>query len=190
MTDKKNKPSRLKRKPEDLRNASGALYYELWMLNECVRLDDENKNSQDKPLKNAFIESFCVHARNLLDFFCDPNPLENDIYYKDFLKINPNNEFTPSFTIDLKVTNENLNVYLSHLSHKRINKKIKWEISKITNEINKNMRVFLKAVNPSLICDKLKEYMHGKVKKLNDITTICATTEATSGVISVTKSIK
>jgi hypothetical protein len=45
------------------------LDYEIWMLEQTyTRLRD------DEVIKNAIIESFCVHARNLLEFFWKEAP--------------------------------------------------------------------------------------------------------------------
>ena len=40
--------------------------YELDMLANTFRLLNDNRIQQ-----NALIESFCLHARNLIEFFCD-----------------------------------------------------------------------------------------------------------------------
>jgi hypothetical protein len=42
--------------------------YELDMLANTFRLLNDNRIQQ-----NALIESFCLHARNLIEFFCDKN---------------------------------------------------------------------------------------------------------------------
>jgi hypothetical protein len=43
--------------------------YEIWMLEET-----NIKRHDDEPIKNALIESFCVHARNLFEFFGEEAP--------------------------------------------------------------------------------------------------------------------
>jgi hypothetical protein len=177
--------SKKPRSPDELKKASEALYYEILMLNACAETYYEclkNKILFSQFTQNILIESFCVHTRSLLEFFCAPNPLENDIFYKDF---NPSAGFTPSFAINLKVTKDNLDVCLAHLSYERINKKINWEMYKITNEINKNMQDFLKSVNQSLICDKLKNYFKAETKETEDNFT-CSTSDMVLPGITVT----
>jgi hypothetical protein len=44
--------------------------YEVWMLTETYnRLATQRIEDQDRVLANAMIESFCIHARILIDFF-------------------------------------------------------------------------------------------------------------------------
>src|SRR5438876_11717568 len=45
------------------------LYYELWMLRETAgRLLHDNRIHRDLVIKNAMVESFCVHARAVAAF--------------------------------------------------------------------------------------------------------------------------
>jgi hypothetical protein len=45
------------------------LNYEIWMLEETNK-----KRHVDEVIKNALIESFCVHARSLFEFFMEEAP--------------------------------------------------------------------------------------------------------------------
>lgn len=51
------------------------LNYEIWMLEETNR-----KQHDDQVIKNALIESFCVHARNLFEFFAEEAPQYTENY--------------------------------------------------------------------------------------------------------------
>ena len=42
------------------------LNYEIWMVEETYK-----KRHADEVIKNALIESFCVHTRNLFEFFAE-----------------------------------------------------------------------------------------------------------------------
>lgn len=44
-----------------------SLPYELWMLDETFKR--LNEPLTDQVIANALIESFCIHARQLIDFF-------------------------------------------------------------------------------------------------------------------------
>jgi hypothetical protein len=44
------------------------LFYEVWMLGEMRKAMQEGK-AVAQPTKNAVIEAFCIHARNLNEFF-------------------------------------------------------------------------------------------------------------------------
>ncbi|MBW1996727.1 MAG: hypothetical protein JRJ29_02045 [Deltaproteobacteria bacterium] len=58
--------ARKKRTDDELRAASDHLWYEIWMLNSCTQLLASGIN--DRVIKNALIESFAIHARQLLHF--------------------------------------------------------------------------------------------------------------------------
>ena len=54
------------------------LNYEIWMLEETNK-----KRHVDEVIKNALIESFCVHARNLFEFFMEEAPQYTQNYRLD-----------------------------------------------------------------------------------------------------------
>ena len=77
---------------ENLQKASEALYYEIMMLNNCASTFYECSKNQilfSQFTVNILIESFCVHLRNLIEFFGpkkDGHIKKDDrIRYEDFL---------------------------------------------------------------------------------------------------------
>jgi hypothetical protein len=60
------------------------LPYEIYMLRQTYRKLAEGQ-PQDEVVGNALIESFCIHARSLLDFFeSRPNKKDDDYVATDF----------------------------------------------------------------------------------------------------------
>jgi hypothetical protein len=76
------------------------LNYEIWMLQET-----NNKRHDDEVIKNALIESFCVHARNLFEFFAE----EARQYTQNY------RPFSHITTSKLKGIRTKLNVHVTHV---------------------------------------------------------------------------
>lgn len=156
MTDKKNKPSRPKKTTEELQKASEALYYEISMLNECAEFSRVFKNiiSLCPFLKNVVIESFCVHLRNMIEFFGEEK--KDYVTYNDFILPHKIVAFRHNLS---KKYNKKINNLLSHLTFERLKSDqaySKWELCQIANEVNENFREFFKNADMILLCDNLK----------------------------------
>jgi hypothetical protein len=75
---------RKKRNPQELRDASEHLLYELGMLDRLAHLLALSAFGEG-PVANALLESFAMHARNLLQFFDVPEkPREDDVLAEDY----------------------------------------------------------------------------------------------------------
>lgn len=153
----------------ELKKASEALHYEITMLNESA---NKHKSLTDKNgvIRNALIESFCVHLRNFIEFF---DVRRNDyITYKHFTS-----EQSILFKNVLKKNySKKVNNLLSHLTFERLGydeSKKGWDMQRIANEVNENMKLFLENARADLICDKLKKYMDTKQRQ--DDKYICTT---------------
>jgi hypothetical protein len=118
------------------KSALDPLWYELWMFNETSKyliLHGEETTKE----KNVYLESFLIHARNIIDFLEDKK-YDNDIRCSDFeiakVVINlPKNN-----------TKTEINRWLSHITKERIEKeKPDWEYSIIRDEVNKCFKNFL-----------------------------------------------
>ena len=153
-------PTRQKSK-EDIIKASRALYYEIMMLNECAKFSETFKNMVDhyKFFENILTESFCVHLRNLIEFFGKNK--RDRITYELFMS--QGKKITFPHDLSGKY-NKKVNNLLSHLTFERLKfeqKEKTWMLSKITNEVNENLREFLKNADHNLLSDKLKNYIQG-----------------------------
>ena len=64
---------------------SDHLYYEIWMLYQTAAyLFINTAQIAVTPVCNALIESFVIHARNLLDVFYGVAPFDGDVVAEDF----------------------------------------------------------------------------------------------------------
>lgn len=142
---------------EDLIKASKALYYEIMMLNECAKFSKIFKNVIDLSsfLKNILIESFCVHLRNVIEFFGEQK--KDYITYKYFIASDKSVGFPHNLA---EKYNKKVNNLLSHLTFARLKFKQKqktWLLSQIANEVNENLREFFKNADSNLLCDEFKD---------------------------------
>ena len=159
----KNKGDNMKKtkSKQDLIKASKALYYEIMMLNECAKFSKIFKNIIDLSpfLKNILIESFCVHLRNVIEFFGKQK--KDYITYKYFMASDKSVHFPHNLS---KKYNNKVNNLLSHLTFTRLSFNLKqksWVLSQIANEVNENLREFSKNADNNLLCDQLEAYMEG-----------------------------
>ena len=75
---------RLPRSERELRAAAYDLYYEFWMfakLANGLAVGILGKGI----INNAVLESFCVHARAILDFLYNDDPADNELSALDFV---------------------------------------------------------------------------------------------------------
>lgn len=117
------------------------LYYEILMLNKTVELYWAENNLIKK---NSMLESFLIHARNLIDFLECNKIRKDDLVcsnFKDTNKIDINLDHA-KFAPEVK---EKINKHLSHMTATRINEKINWVdvIFSIRLEINNHIETFL-----------------------------------------------
>ncbi len=142
------------------------LYYEIDMLYGVTKLLQEGqKNSY---VFNAFLESFVVHASNILDFFYRPQIKSDDaraIHYMDDPK--KWQEQLPPYEKHFEKFDHKRNKRVMHLSYKRLDipsDQRKWESPKITKEIQKLVDLFLDKANP--------RYLHPRLYQLRGNPTV------------------
>jgi hypothetical protein len=83
----------LRPKPDEskLRKGAGHIFYEVQVLLELfpLRITPDFVNPTSRRIlmiRNAIIESFAVHARNLIDFLYTRNPDVDDVIAEDYFK--------------------------------------------------------------------------------------------------------
>lgn len=98
------------------------------------------KTSTLVPERNLFLETFLLHARNLIDFL-EAFGQDDDLLITDFKdkKGKPLNHIKLKLDEDLK---KKINKHCHHLSKQRLKEKFLWDIQKICEEISKGMREF------------------------------------------------
>jgi len=119
------------------------LYYEVLMLNKTpiTKTNDFVEN-------NMRIESFLLHARNLIDFLGDSGHLKcsefKDSNGKKISKV----EVVPN-----SITKE-INEHLSHISNRRRTRRISWNLPLLKKEINKKVSEFLDKISSNYFPSK------------------------------------
>jgi hypothetical protein len=143
---RRNNPQQSREKKRD------ALGYEMWMLHETQRQItawDKAKHKQlvprDLHLNFAVLESFLVHARNLLRFFypvATPNP--NDLIPDDFFADRGHSWRTTHLSVPGQVRRwlSDINTTLQHLSRRRPRRRIVWNEETIAVTINQLFEEF------------------------------------------------
>jgi hypothetical protein len=126
------------------------LRYEVWMFNGTADFL-VNTNSIDKVQTNAFVESFLMHTRNLVDFLEDRTD-DGDARCSDFgIK-------GQQVKLPVGNTKREINKYLAHITKQRIKKQSPdWKFDEIKNEINQKIRSFL-----DMLPNDLKAYRYQK----------------------------
>ena len=105
-------------------NSLKHLYYELWMLRETAgRLLHDNRIHRDLVIKNAMVESFCVHARAVAAFLYPEKfaSRDGDVTATDYVTELPKwratrGEQLPEILLDLK---ERTGKEIAHLTSDR-----------------------------------------------------------------------
>jgi len=160
MDKKKKEPEREKRIDGELRKASYALHYEIWMFNEMVKSLSSQPPEPGNPQYNALVESFVQHTRNLIEFFYPPNKVHLDTLIAPdfFLDRDQWGKDISEWLDDVRIR---ANKLLAHLTYDRVLKYKDdkgWEYFEITEHLNSIFAEFLEKVPQDRLGDKLKNY--------------------------------
>lgn len=131
--------------------AENNLSYVIWMLNSTAMHQSDSQSKDEKRIENnAFLESFLVHARILIEFLYHGPTDEDTILAEHYVKnwdTYKNEDDQPS-TEYLKDEKRRMDKLLAHLTEKGSMSKgehKKWKRRKICDEINKKIIYFLDA---------------------------------------------
>ncbi len=136
-----NEPKRKRRSDEDLRKISKHLIHELRMLQQTCAMARKEDNAIKK---NAYLSSFAIHARNLLDFFYPPAgpkawPRPDDVIAEDFFDSPLEwRDKRVSKSNTLQAVNRRVGKEVAHLTYERLltmSKGKPWPNSTIANEM-------------------------------------------------------
>jgi len=138
------------------------LYYEFAMLFGVV--DILQKEVEDVYLYNALLESFVVHAANILDFFYKPMIKEDDAKAEHFMD-HPQawRKILPPYEKHFKKFDMKRNKRVVHLSYKRLEihaEDRRWGVRKIAKEIKKLLKLFVKNANPQHLHPRIIELVN------------------------------
>jgi hypothetical protein len=136
----------------NLRDISEHISYEIEMFElSASRLGSGNL---DQFQRNAFLETFILHARCLIDFLYLPNNTKSDDVVADHFFDNPENfhRSRPKLQslIETQTLKPRAGKEIAHLTYKRLEvtpeMKI-WQVSKIHKEINGVLATFFKCLS-------------------------------------------
>lgn len=150
MNRKQKKNYRPRKSSDDLKIiAENQLKYVIWMLNETATLSAK----PNSPENNAYIESFVIHARMLIEFLYGESNRNDDIRAADYVDswrddhIGDNKPFSKStFIKDIKTKADKMAAHLTDHGSMYSDKDREWDRIKIRDEINKIILEFLDAV--------------------------------------------
>lgn len=119
------------------------LWYESWMFNSLVEyLITPVTSEKDDMLHNAYLESFLIHTRNIVDL------LENQKYPSD-VKCSDFNVNTQVVRLPKGNSKQEINLWLAHITKERVEKeKPTWKFLEIKNEVNGCLKNFLIQLPP------------------------------------------
>jgi len=157
----KKRACRKKRSPEELRKASDHLHYEVWML-KCMAIGINSGLAGNSVINNAFIESFVIHARVLLDFFYPFKHRQDDVIAIDFFdRPKTWEEARPEKTDILKKIHKRVGKEAAHLTYSRLkvsDEQKNWDHENIAHDIGVLVDCFLGTVSNSLLGDRWNQY--------------------------------
>jgi len=126
------------------------LQYEIWMLFELAKKLDKNK--EKGVVKNALLESFALHVRNIITFLSDKTHKRYnknkcyDMNYKDFFEQEENKG--PFINDDdVEDIKDKINNEILHLSKCRVlDKKTQWNIEEISCKLALSIENFMNEI--------------------------------------------
>ena len=163
-----------KRSEEELLEASKALAYEFQMLwNTAMLLSSDKFNRPDDvemlTVNFALLESFLIHARNLLDFLFTRGGNPDYVSAKDYVE----NwwEKKPKKSLLLTQTHGAIHTDVSHLSFKRnavLKQSLDWRYLDITLELRERLSDFAKLVTEKSYSNNLETLIQNTAQHSKD----------------------
>lgn len=139
------------KKRDDGSGIIGVFIYEVRMLNEtCICIvTNRIMNKDHAPWEaNAYIESFLLHARNLIYFFEGNGNPKYDLTCVDFNDVSGEKLKPIALNINKNVRND-ISTYLSHMTKPRAQDSQEWFYLKIKEELNRASIFFIKSCSSS-----------------------------------------
>jgi transcriptional regulator with XRE-family HTH domain len=145
---------------QDLQEGSDHLFYEVWMLYQSMaHLAKSATARYETPLVNALIESFVVHARNLLCVFYGSRQKPDDVLAADFFDDPAQWEkIRPEKTELLEKVARRVGKEMAHLTYARLkvtSQEKPWAFVEICKDIDKIIKIFQKNVAVQRVVPKL-----------------------------------
>jgi hypothetical protein len=162
----------------DLVQASEHLKYEYAMLQATA--EEISKHDYEQMLRNAILESWVQHVRNLIDFFYTPKR-QDDMVIGDFLGGIDLPDGFPPITSDLDKAKTRANKEMSHLTYTRVGVKPEeknWPVGQITNQLSERMDLFISIVPDKRVVKSFNASKSGRAKLIFSIDLVADTSGA------------
>ena len=134
------------------------------MLRAAANDMDLNKRPEWFPAM-ARLESFAVHARNLLDFYYDDKGIKDDVLAMHFFPtLNVWNDVRPRPPENLADLRERVNKQIAHLTYTRIalpEEQRRWDYIGICEIVEKANRAFADAAPPGVLGESYRARLRG-----------------------------
>jgi truncated hemoglobin YjbI len=114
-----------------------------------------------EPLRNALIESFVIHLRNLVDFFYPAQIQGDDVIAAEFLDDLNEWEKLSSISLMLAAARVRAHKEVSHLTRKRFSgtpPEKSWAVAELMDEIRKVLNQFTQAASPTKLDESVRRF--------------------------------
>lgn len=113
----------------------------------------------NQTIKNALIESFAIHTRNLIDFLYPRSYNHDDIIAQDFFN-NPMEwkRRRGQLSKNLREARERADKEIAHLTQGRISgtpRRKFWDITKVGNEIKEKISIFIEDADRNRLSERV-----------------------------------
>jgi hypothetical protein len=136
------------RTDQELQHASEHVKYEIEMLAATTSFFSKSPGGTDQAAWNAYLESFVLHVRNLIDFYYPPERRKGLILAQDYSDVTKWNGSLPAMTPLLKEPKSRVNKLAGHLTYKRPVSDKNWKWSAISAGLDQVFICFLNHLPP------------------------------------------
>ena len=117
------------------------------------------RNNQEIADRNALLEGFLLHARNLIHFLWGRDK-QDDVLASHFFDDRRDwEDHCPQMSQFLKDQRPKINKRLAHLTYARLKMDPRWDIPRIQAEIERGLDKFLQSVPPERLSDSFRQYI-------------------------------
>jgi hypothetical protein len=140
------------RATSDLQTAAGQIDYEVLMFRASADLFAGIGSSTEREIlqRNLYLEGFCIHARNLIDFLWEPRNVKPDDVLATHFVLDPSRwqAARPRKSALLQDAEVRVNKLAAHLTYSREKLPRDWNIGGILAEVCDALRQFGNNLSP------------------------------------------
>ncbi len=138
------------RTEEEIQVASQHVKYELDMLAATTSFLSKGPGGTDQVTWNAYLESFLLHLRNLIDFYYLSGEPKDYILAEHYVgNVTQWGVDRPKMTPLLKDAQKRVNNFANHLTYKRLVWDKKWSFADISAHLEKLRSCFIRHLPPN-----------------------------------------